>query len=66
MWGVHTVESGHVEVLAEAFAACGVEKRVLLVVGGYHPHVVGTAPVWECKTESWLGTLPPNLQPTSA
>ena len=63
---MRTVESGHVEVLAEAFAACGVEKRVLLVVGGYHPHVVGTAPVWECRTESWLGTLRPNLRPTSA
>lgn len=64
-WGVRTVESGHVEVLAEALGARGVEKRVLVVVGHCHPHVVGAAPVWESAREAQLGTLSPELRPTS-
>lgn len=64
--GVRTVESGHVEVLARAFCARRVQKRVLLIVRRHHPHVVGAAPVWESRRESQSDTLSPSLWPASA
>lgn len=53
-----TVETGHVDVLAEAFGARGAEQGVLVIVRVHHPHVVPAAPVWESRRRCQSGTRP--------
>lgn len=63
--GARTVETGHVDVLAEAFGAGGAEQGVLVIVRVHHPHVVPAAPVWAPGRRRQSGTLPhaPGLLP---
>lgn len=59
--GAPTVESGHVEVLAWALGARGVEQSVVLVVRLHHPHVIHAAPVWDPTRRPQSG--PPDRWP---